>query len=299
MKATLSLLGLYNYDSTILDGLTLPSNFDDGDDDILKNNLLMETAELELLYTNPTFLSYAITQWCSKESAKWNWLKATQQYDYNPIWNADYTIADDTLETRNLAGTNDTTQNFTRDLAENEDTTETITENSTSMQTDNRNINTTHGGDVVTEISNHTNEKSGDDTILNSVYSYNDQDSGNPRDSQKTSYDSTNTENGTTTVTDETEINEAHTGTTTIDNSGTTTDVTDRDMTQTGTTTTTTDNDSTDTGTVDTTYSRTLQGNYGSTTTQQMIKEEQELAKFNVFDYIIADFKKRFCLLVY
>lgn len=55
--------------------------------------------------------------------------------------------------------------------------------------------------------------------------------------------------------------------------------------------------DSTDTGTI--LRERTEQGNIGVTTTQQMIKEEREIAVFNVMDVIIDDFKKRFCLLIY
>lgn len=40
-------------------------------------------------------------------------------------------------------------------------------------------------------------------------------------------------------------------------------------------------------------------GNIGVTTTQQMIREEREVAEFDVIQYIINDFKSRFCLLVY
>lgn len=40
-------------------------------------------------------------------------------------------------------------------------------------------------------------------------------------------------------------------------------------------------------------------GNIGVTTTQQMIEQERNVAKFNIFNYIIDSFKSRFCLLVY
>lgn len=40
-------------------------------------------------------------------------------------------------------------------------------------------------------------------------------------------------------------------------------------------------------------------GNVGVTTTQQMIKEEREVVQFNIVNYIIEDFKQRFCILVY
>lgn len=45
--------------------------------------------------------------------------------------------------------------------------------------------------------------------------------------------------------------------------------------------------------------SRLEQGNIGVTTTQRMIKEEREIADFDIYQYIIDDFKDRFCLLVY
>lgn len=40
-------------------------------------------------------------------------------------------------------------------------------------------------------------------------------------------------------------------------------------------------------------------GNIGVTTTQQMIEAERDVVKFNIYDYIIDSFKRRFCLLVY
>lgn len=40
-------------------------------------------------------------------------------------------------------------------------------------------------------------------------------------------------------------------------------------------------------------------GNIGVTTTQQMIKEEVEVANINLYEIIINDFKHRFCIMVY
>ncbi|MBQ0167471.1 MAG: hypothetical protein KBT02_10240 [Treponema sp.] len=40
-------------------------------------------------------------------------------------------------------------------------------------------------------------------------------------------------------------------------------------------------------------------GNIGVTTTQQMIEQERESVLYNIYDTIIADFKRRFCLAVY
>lgn len=40
-------------------------------------------------------------------------------------------------------------------------------------------------------------------------------------------------------------------------------------------------------------------GNIGVTTTQHMIEEERAVADFDIYQYIINDFKDRFCLMVY
>lgn len=44
---------------------------------------------------------------------------------------------------------------------------------------------------------------------------------------------------------------------------------------------------------------RIEQGNIGITTTQQMIKEEREIADFSLYRLIIDEFKRRFCIMVY
>ena len=40
-------------------------------------------------------------------------------------------------------------------------------------------------------------------------------------------------------------------------------------------------------------------GNIGVTTTQQMIEQERDIAKFNIYQVILDEFKQHFCLLVY
>lgn len=47
------------------------------------------------------------------------------------------------------------------------------------------------------------------------------------------------------------------------------------------------------------TVTRTVKGNIGVTTTQQMIDEQRRSVKFNIYDYIIGSFKARFCVMVY
>ena len=84
----IDLITMYNYDSTIFDNLQLPASMNK--DDFI-NSLLLETAELELLYSRADFLKFAIGVWSKKELSIWEKLDATLHYEYNPIYNTDRT----------------------------------------------------------------------------------------------------------------------------------------------------------------------------------------------------------------
>ena len=86
MEATRSLLGLYKYDNTVLDGLHIPEGLDA---ETLKDNLLVETAELEVLYSSASFMKSAIEVWSQKMLEVWTKQYATTKYEYNPIDNYD------------------------------------------------------------------------------------------------------------------------------------------------------------------------------------------------------------------
>ena len=120
-------------------------------------------------------------------------------------------------------------------------------------------------------------DKTGTDTTINYVSAYNDVSGNTQSNKQTTTYGNSNLETRN--------LNSTDTGTDNFSSTDTGTD----------------NYDSTDTGTID--HNDKLEfykrGNQGTTTTQQMIREEQELAKINFDDYIIEQFKQRFCLLVY
>lgn len=82
--ANLSPLGLYRWDDTIFDLMQIPEALDR---DTLIDNLLAQTAELEVLYPNPTVFKSLVGVWSAKQLDVWNRLYATTQYDYNPIEN--------------------------------------------------------------------------------------------------------------------------------------------------------------------------------------------------------------------
>jgi len=80
----LSPLGLYDWDKTVFDLMQIPEALDKN---VLIQNILAETAELEVLYPNPVVFKNLIGVWSAKQLDMWNRLYATTQYDYNPIEN--------------------------------------------------------------------------------------------------------------------------------------------------------------------------------------------------------------------
>lgn len=118
--AQMSILGLYNYDPTIFDGLTLPTaaditnEADKVSDPWVPNKqdfigyLLLQAAEMELVYSSAPIMATMITVWSAAHSYEWKQLYNTMLYKYNPIWNKDGLWK----ETRDLDGKNERTANL-------------------------------------------------------------------------------------------------------------------------------------------------------------------------------------------
>lgn len=95
MRANLSILGLYQYDNTIMDGLinALPKDPETEEDllqaDILVNNILLECAELEVCYPEPETMKQAISTWAQIRTSSWLRIIQALDSEYNPIHNYD------------------------------------------------------------------------------------------------------------------------------------------------------------------------------------------------------------------
>lgn len=84
--ANLTLIGLYNYDPTLFDNLSLPTGIDKS---LLINELLMKCGEFELLYPNLDFMKYQIGKWGEKNYFTFSkWIEALAA-EFNPIHNYD------------------------------------------------------------------------------------------------------------------------------------------------------------------------------------------------------------------
>ena len=82
----LTLVGLYNYNPQLFDGLTLPDGYDK---DTFIDALLLEHGEKCVLYTNPDFMRNAIASWGRKWAANLTWIYKAMTADYNPLHNFD------------------------------------------------------------------------------------------------------------------------------------------------------------------------------------------------------------------
>lgn len=99
MRDTMSIIGIYSYDPTIFDSVSaLSATVTDADGaehtatiaaDKIVDNILCDCAELEILYTQPDYLKFAIGNWWGRKSPIYTALLETTLYKYDAIANYD------------------------------------------------------------------------------------------------------------------------------------------------------------------------------------------------------------------
>ena len=145
MQATISLYGLYQYDNSLLDGLkdAVP---DGVDADNVADTLLLESAGLEILYSNPVFIKAAITVWANEKRDIWQKLYDTTLLEYNPIDNYDrYETS-----TRNISGTGETGSTSSTVVDGTTGNTENVSYNGSNSGTNSvTNSNTSYDSDLL------------------------------------------------------------------------------------------------------------------------------------------------------
>ena len=205
IRSTMSVLGLNAWDDTIWDNLETPTGIDK---DVLVYNLLMECAELEVLYSDPDFMKKALGMWSKKRLPVWQALQDTTTLEYSALENYN--------------------------LSETEKAKELTQSNSES------NGNST------------TNSESKNGTV-DSAKAYNETDF--------------------------------------VDRERNTTDSLGKGTSQTLMNTS-------GSGSRDNDRTANRHGITGGSV-QDLLKQERDVKQFSVIDYIINDFKKRFCLMIY
>lgn len=273
-RATMTVMGLYNFDNSLFDEMELPEGIDR---DVAVMRILFDCATLELNLPHYDILKDMIGYWSKSNAYKWATLFNTTNLDYNPIWNVDANESE-TIE-RDLEGSktssfqgsnsNTTTNNLT-------DTVQEATENTRTLDTETNDDNTR------TLDTSTTNNNFGKLAGFNSnTYNNVTNNSGTQED------DGTITDNRT--ITDGGTIHDLGSHGNTTTKTGTVSD----SGTNSGS------NTDTDTVTETITNTKIRHGNIGVTMTQQLIEAERNVAKFSIYEVISNDFKHYFCIMVY
>ena len=295
-----SLMGMYDYDNTLFDSMSYPTEWSNNDKDNFKYELLTETAELEVIYNDPNIMKSMIGKWSAHRRPVWDHLIDTTQYEYDPIanWDKRETIT----ETRERTGSHTVSDDITRST---EDDTE-ITGRTTQTTTGSEDITLTKSStqtdhDTLDRDTSDTQVNSGTDQTVNKVNGF-----VNSSTSNMVTHDTSDLTHGhrvTNTGSVDDEINRSHissgTDTTAESSSSSTTGTQSQNNNRTITDTT---NKATEGSTEDSeefTRTYTGKGNIGTMTSQEMIRQEREIARFDIVEFMINDFKNRFLLQIY
>lgn len=175
--ARLSIMGLYNDDNTVLDLMQFPDDFTDDQKQNIKENILIECAELEFLYANPTVAKNIIGIWSAKEKPYWDRVYKASLLEYDPIENY--------------------RRNETETVEDNRTEEHSGSDTNTSGGSD---TNRASGSDTNSGSSNSSDTESGTDTVNNKITGF-DSDTLVPHDSSDTIYGHRNTNNSSGTNT--------------------------------------------------------------------------------------------------
>lgn len=247
MKANLSIWGMYHYNNSLFNDMTIPRQVDRS---TLVDNILLECSEMQILFTNWSFLKSAIDAWSAKSCVSWQKIADLLDVEFNPIENYDRVeawtdtarhtgtvsdessssgssnIGDETSESIHHTGTSDLDHDG--DKAETIDSTTTTSGNVTRTEDIDESDSKTSTGTssmhhVGEDTADETTSESDSNTTINSVNGFNGNLSDQtmkPHDKSETtaSISKTLDHDGTNEYTDTGSTSESVTGGHTADN---------------------------------------------------------------------------------
>ena len=152
MRATMSILGLYEYDNTIFDDISLP---DDIDTSLAIASIVTDNAGLEIIYPDPAIMKEMIAVWSARELPVWERIYRAINVQYDPLENYNRTENWNQTDTgsSSASGSNTDTGKVTGynsgDWA-NQNQTESYASNSGSSSLQTYHTSNTHGNIGVT-----------------------------------------------------------------------------------------------------------------------------------------------------
>lgn len=307
---TLDLMALHNWDDTLFDQFVVPPQLNR---DYIIALILTETEGLETMYPQPDVCKSMLGIWSTIRLPVWQHLYETTQYEYNPIHNYDRTEHSADSQTHKgaqdykdaegigVTGGTESSRKVDGTLTGNE-----ITAGTESGTSGNTRKTSETGSGTETRTPNLTQTTTGDDTTTESTAAFN-VSTFSPH--TKTDFDTSRTQKNTGTDTRSFEYESSGS----VTDSGTTSgkhDTTVDTSQTTGETDKYTENraeqrkrnlthNMTEQSGDESKHDMHAFGNIGVTTTQDMIKQEREIAMFNLAELIVEETKNRFCVLVY
>ena len=83
----LSVLGLYQYDSSLFSEMVYPAGFSSDEKQTVVGNILAECAELECLFADAATMKTMIGLWSKLNISVWERIFTASKLEYNPIEN--------------------------------------------------------------------------------------------------------------------------------------------------------------------------------------------------------------------
>jgi len=293
--ALLSLVAIYNYDNTVLEDLKnyvpkQPSNTDYAvlnftpiDFTTLKSLILLRAAEMSLVYSDIDLFKFALRAWSAANKDVWQRLYDTLWYKYDPLFSKirTYTLERKTQLNRD---TEEHTDQSDTNTTEREDNTKTEKDSNTKT-TENT---TAHDG------ANETVNRSGNDSATDTQYvqAFNDIGASRWHEKEQNKHTGNVSENATTNSSED--ITQQVSGSESTDEDIITQytqdvkELLDREIKKNG--------KQLDVGKVDDIIKETITGQRAF---QELIVLQREIAEFNLYDYIVEDFVRHFCVMVY
>lgn len=298
MPATMSIRGLAVAEDTLWNEMVLPTGMTADDKEIITDNIILECAELEILYTDPWFMRKAIGSWSKKELPTWERIYQASLETYNPIENYNRTevTTESGSDSRTVSGTGSETHSGTDSQVHSGTDTQAHTGKDTVQ---NSGSDSSQTSSTTTTQGTHTDTNSGTDTVNHSRMAF-DSNTAVTTDTDTTQHGHVLTqgindsvsESGSASVTHGQKVETTHgesIGFTHGESIG---------FTHGESIATTSGN--TSTGENEITRNSHVSGNIGVTTSQQMLEQEIIVSpKLNVYNYIVTSFKNRFCIEVY
>lgn len=270
MRVKLSALALYNFDSHIFDDFSIPTGMDKP---TLVDLLLTESADLTVIYPDPSLFKKIIKSWSTRKVPVWEKLYQTTQFVYNPLENYDRTES----RTANIVHSG------------------TVENTGTQGITSENNTNTANTG-TVSNVGTDTG------TVANSGNVHNiELDTGDITEA-KTGYNSSSfqdTDKQTNNLTNESNRSDINTEVRNLEINNTRTDNTEQNVNQTNQETRV--DNLTETRNLSDTHSEFVKvnGNIGIRSSQELIQQERDIDTFDIYSVIIDDFIDYFCVGVY